>query len=864
MRTFAICLLVVTMAVPCLGAGFPVLDGQQKAVIVHDRYARDEGVQAYQDLAAYLKTSTGQDFTVVSERDFQPEAGPPIYVGQCRAVQRALRADLRRLDRDAYMVVVEEGQVMLVGPRPWSTYWAVCQFLEDYVGVRWLIPGPLGEDVPRHDTIVVPCGRHTYSPSILSRLWSGAHYGGVWSLRQRIHGRYAFHHNLLNIFPADKYFDQHPEYFPIHGDKRYRPGKTDHSWQPCMTDPGTVQVAADAAREAFANNPDLESFSYGMNDGGGWCECGSCKANDRPMPAWHDFSGDKSYLYYSWLNRVAANLEQDHPDKMLGCLAYSSCILPPPGLKLHRNIIPYFTSNRADYWDPKFKRQDQQLLNRWSRSTNQMGIYDYAYGMGFAVPRIFNHLFQGAIQFAVAHKVRGFYAEVYPNWGLDGHKLYVMSRILWDPEVDVDALTDEWNERMFREAAEPMKKHFARCERAWREEQKGTGHWAYRLAGDPAQFEIFPPKILEECTGYLDQAAVLARDDVVKERIHFFRKTWDVTLLLAGNYWASRNVQALIERGADIQEIAAAMREAADRTTVADIDAYVTEKVGDDRIAYHDTQRWFSRLKAGAVTNAKRWCAAHLANGEIERARQAGPVDASAVREAIDARVTENFGAGGADQYRLAVDQIRAMALKVATVVRARTAPKVDGVLDDEAWKRADLLTDFIKWGETAPSAYATRVRLVHDGADLFVALECEQDTSTLRTEAAPRDGNTWHDDSVEMFINPEMTEAPYIQFIINAAGAFFDQWSRTGAETYAERLAHNFDCDWAATVETGRWTAEMRLPLKEFGCDPKDHPLLRVDFIRNVQGTDPEISAWFPSIGAHADPLSRGWIVFE
>ena len=73
---------------------------------------------------------------------------------------------------------------------------------------------------------------------------------------------------------------------------------------------------------------------------------------------------------------------------------------------------------------------------------------------------------------------------------------------------------------------------------------------------------------------------------------------------------------------------------------------------------------------------------------------------------------------------------------------------------------------------------------------------------SSLRTEAAPRDGNTWHDDSVEVFINPEMTEAPYIQFIINAAGAFFDQWSRTGAESYAERLAHNFDCDWAARVE--------------------------------------------------------------
>jgi hypothetical protein len=39
---------------------------------------------------------------------------------------------------------------------------------------------------------------------------------------------------------------------------------------------------------------------------------------------------------------------------------------------------------------------------------------------------------------------------------------------------------------------------------------------------------------------------------------------------------------------------------------------------------------------------------------------------------------------------------------------------------------------------------------------------------------------------------------------------------------------------------------------------------MLRLDLVRNVQGKDAEISAWFPSVGAHADPLSRGWLVFE
>ncbi len=864
MRSAAICLTVLLAASVAIAAEFAVVAGDEQAVIVYEKDAQGETVKAWQDLAKYLKLSTGRELTAVSERDYDPAEGRPIYVGRCRPVKRAIGYDLYHLDRDGYMVVVEQERVMLAGPAPWSTFWAVCRFLEDYVGVRWLIPGPLGEDVPSHDVIRVPVGKHSYEPAILSRLWSGAHYGGDWSLRQRIHGRYQFHHNLLRVFPPEL-FDEHPQYFPQHGSMRYRPGPDDHSWQPCMTDPQGVALAADAARRYFEANENAESFSYGINDGRGYCECEQCRAVDRPLPEWHGFSGDRSVLYYTWLNRVAENLERDHPDKMLGCLAYSAVILPPTGMTLHRNIIPYLTSNRADYWDPQFRAQDQEMLDRWSRATHQMGIYDYAYGMGFAIPRIYNHLFQDAIRFAVEHKVRGFYAEVYPNWGLDGHKLYVMSRILWNPDVDVDAITDDWNERMFREAAEPMKRYFARCERAWREQDTGHGRWAYRLAGDPKQFEIFPPDVLEECTGYLEEAAALAESELVRDRIQFFRKTWDVTVLLAGNYWASHEVEELMAADADVTEVAAAMRRMAERIGTVDVDAVMEEKVGDDPIAFHPPkQAWISPLKSGGATRAKRWAAFSIAEQEIKRAAKAGEIDAEALRQAIDATVTELFGEGGTEAYRGIVEQVRAMATKVGTAVRMERPITVDGVLDEDVWERTDVLTDFMRWGEAGQASHATRVRLAHDGASLFIALECEQDTSKLVTNASPRDGSTWKDDSVEVFASPAQGEHEYVQFIINAAGAFFDQWRRTEEQTYGDALSHDFGCDWAATVQEGRWVAEMRVPMTDFGVDPAEQSLLPMNFVRNVQGKPGEISSWFPSIKAHADRMSRGWIVLE
>ncbi|MFW5868232.1 MAG: DUF4838 domain-containing protein, partial [Armatimonadota bacterium] len=503
--------------------------------------------------------------------------------------------------------------------------------------------------------------------------------------------------------------------------------------------------------------------------------------------------------------------------------------------------------------------------------TEQMGIYDYAYGMGFAIPRIYNHLFQDAIQHAVDQGVTGFYAEVYPNWGLDGHKLYVMARVLWDPDVDIDAITDDWNERMFRNAAEPMKEYFALLERAWRENNFGSGHWAYRLAADPRQFLIFPPEVIEQCTAYLDQARGLAEDEIVEQRIEFFAKTFDVTRVLAGNYWAAHDIADLIGEGAPVSEVADAMRRMAATISAVDVDAFMEARVGDDPIAFHPPkQSWITPLKSGGITQSQRWAAAKVASMEIDRAGEDGGIDAEALRERIRSEITRLFGEPGemdaeaAARYEQMVGQVREMATKVGTASRVQEPPTIDGELSEELWDDADVLTGFILWGGSRDAEHTTRVRTVHDGGNLYLALECEQDTSDLVTQSAPRDGSTWKDDSVEIFINPERDEYAYAQFIVNAAGAFFDQWRAREDQSYGEALSYDFDADWAAQVHEGKWTAEVRLPLDELGVDPAQQQLLPINFVRNVQGDEAEISAWFASIRAHADPMARGWIVFE
>jgi len=270
-----------------------------------------------------------------------------------------------------------------------------------------------------------------------------------------------------------------------------------------------------------------------------------------------------------------------------------------------------------------------------------------------------------------------------------------------------------------------------------------------------------------------------------------------------------------------------------------------------------------AHLKTGPA-EAKRWAARQIASAAIGRARTSGDLDAAAIRSAIDQRVTDIFRVGGSPSYRRTVHEIRTMAAKVATARRLETPPVIDGVADQPVWNRGNSLGDFIVYGQATAAQHVTRVRLLHDGTALYVALVCEQDTSELVTDAAPRDGATWEDDSVEIFINPGPEQYPYAQFIINAAGAFFDLRAERHDQTYGERRDYDFDAVWAAKLDEERWTAELRLPLAEFGCPPATHSVLLVDFVRNVQGDEAEISAWFPSTGSHADPDARGWLILE
>lgn len=476
MRNIAILtLLAVTLSVAEAADICLVRDGRPLATIVVPADAGEQLRSAVEVLAGCLQEASGATVLIVDEPDLQAAPTDPLVL-----VGRTKLWPIRfpeGFDDDGFVIAAAGRAVAICGPNDWGTEFGVYDFLERYVGVRWLMPGEHGTDIPAAKTISIPAGRVEDQPVFFSRLCSGLK-GDVqtqWARRNRMHGRVSFHHNLLHLFPVSEYGDTHPEFYPLWrgynltdepGERIIPTSASDEGWQPCLTAPGSVDEAARNIIRFFDENPTATSYSLGMNDSTRFCACPGCLAR---------LSGEKNYLnsldysdlYYDWCNQIIERVLKVHPDKWFGCLAYHNVASPPRQVKVHPRLVPYVTYDRMKWIDPEIRSAGEAVTRQWQQAVPTCAWYDYIYGSPYCLPRVYFHQVQKYLTFGTETGVRALYAELYPNWG-EGPKPYIQLKLWWNPRQDVDALLAEWYERCVGpEAAPYLGRYYAIWERFW-------------------------------------------------------------------------------------------------------------------------------------------------------------------------------------------------------------------------------------------------------------------------------------------------------------------------------------------------------------------------------------------------------------
>ncbi|MGI6082090.1 MAG: DUF4838 domain-containing protein [Limnochordia bacterium] len=448
-------LLLFALGVSAMASGLSVVDdGKARAVIVICPDADVQTQKAARVLVEYVRKSTGAQLPLIYGDRQEADGRIRIYVGESALeVQPDVTDELAALDEQGFVIRCQGDRIIIVGPSVWGTLHGVYDFLERYVGVRWLLPGPDGEDVPQLSSVVVPWGDikdepafayRTISPIRGSPDGSGAtQWHNEWAQRNRLQGGYndriRFHHNLHSVFPPEKYGKTNCEFYP----KCNPPGPDQKTgWQPCFTAPGSVETAVAEITAYFAQRPEETFFSLGVNDSRGHCEAD---------PSHPDYPGKTnsigmvhvSDIYYAWVNEVVTGVLEVYPDKWFGLLAYYE-VMDPPSFPLHPRVIPFITKDRLSWIDDEIREAGYRQMEAWNEVAAQVAWYDYMYGGNlYVVPRIFSHVMAENFRYAKANNVVGTYTEMY-HTVVDGPKPWLSARLQWNPDQDVDQLLDEW------------------------------------------------------------------------------------------------------------------------------------------------------------------------------------------------------------------------------------------------------------------------------------------------------------------------------------------------------------------------------------------------------------------------------------
>ena len=152
---------------------------------------------------------------------------------------------------------------------------------------------------------------------------------------------------------------------------------------------------------------------------------------------------------------------------------------------------------------------------------------------------------------------------------------------------------------------------------------------------------------------------------------------------------------------------------------------------------------------------------------------------------------------------------------KTIKTTRVTYAPKIDGILDDEAWKKAELCKDFMIFkpenGAPVPAEYQTVVKVVYDDEAIYISAQMnDPDPAGIPKEFAVRD-NFSQADFFLVTINPNDDGQNPFEFIVQSTGNQADSKVSNGNEDF------NWSAVWESDVSTDDkgWNVEMKIPYR-------------------------------------------------
>jgi len=480
----------------------------------------------------------------------QGAALPPhcIVVGDAALAARAgVAVEVSNLGYDGFLIQARDGRLVLSGAPERGPLYAVVDFLEREAGCRWF--SGTREVIPRQAELVVTVRNRRESPAMTVRMPYGI---DIWPPASRVThtppqwgaNPWSSDGNSHTFFldaPAEAYFDKHPEWYSFHRNRTGGVWFQRHS-QFNYHNPELAEHVARLRLEGFRGwAKHLPNLCLSQNDCFGWSE-------DPVTVAFDAAEGSVAASHVRFVNEVADAVAAEFPDRRLITLAYLQTLIPPRTLEYAPNVAlmicePDAIWGRAVTRSGSLGGQYLGIVRAWSRKSALPVVW--IYHMTSSWQYQFNPDVAGLQDDFRAYLeagARGFFAEVYSDATnttyFDDLRSYLMTRLAWDPDLDLDALLRDFHLRYFGPRSGPAMLEF------------------YRATVDGLndfQPEAWSEERLKRMEAILGRALPLADDDYARKRILQGQRAVAYTRLLQ-RVGRSEVRDGVLRNGADAPE----------------------------------------------------------------------------------------------------------------------------------------------------------------------------------------------------------------------------------------------------------------------------------------------------------------------
>ena len=414
-----------------------------------ERYAAEE----FQN---WFNQSAGLTLRLVTAQDNANADSGQIAIGA-----------LTTLGDEDIQITVESGRVQIQGGLPRGVLYAVYQFLEELVGIRFLTADHT--HIPDASALQIPCGSYTYSPPFSFR-WSYYRENSdvpAFAAKRKVNTvtdaenlggktqQQLINHSFHALVPYSTYGESHPEYYALVDGKR---DTNTHGGGPqlCVTNPDVIEVAAASAIQQLMDRPEATNISVSQADTAAYCRCEVCETLN-------EAEGTPMGSQLTFVNAVAERIEKVHPHVKVGTLAYWYTRKPPKTLTPRHNVqiqlcsIECCTLHAIDNPDCEQNQAFCQDTNEWGKICDDIWIWNYntnfrAYDLPFPNLRSI----APNVRYFLNNNAKGVFMQANGN-GLTGEfsdlRNYLISHLIWNPHLDAETLLNEFVNLHYETAA---------------------------------------------------------------------------------------------------------------------------------------------------------------------------------------------------------------------------------------------------------------------------------------------------------------------------------------------------------------------------------------------------------------------------